>query len=84
MKTKGWVIVTGAGGGIGEIVVQKLLVNNYKVICTDKETPISNLKNKLNNIEYKNKLEFLEIDLDSLSMTEGLKHILEHKKENQN
>ena len=66
MKTKGWVIVTGAGGGIGEIVVQKLLVNNYKVICTDKEKPISNLKNKLNNIEYKDKLEFLEIDLDSL------------------
>jgi len=24
------------------------------------------------------------MDLDSLSMTDGLKHILEHKKENQN
>jgi len=29
------------------------------------------------------KCTFCEIDLDSLSMTEGLKHILEHKKQNQ-
>ena len=39
-----WVIVTGAGGGIGEIVVEKLLNNNYKVICIDKKKPIINLK----------------------------------------
>ena len=30
------------------------------------------------------KCPYCEIDLDSLSMTDGLKHILEHKKENQN
>jgi len=30
------------------------------------------------------KCPYCEIDLDSLSMTVGLKHILEHKKENQN
>jgi hypothetical protein len=29
------------------------------------------------------KCPYCEIDLDSLSMTEGLKHILEHKKEMQ-
>ena len=30
------------------------------------------------------KCPYCEINLDSLSMTDGLKHILEHKKENQN
>ena len=37
-------------------------------------------------IEIRNilKCPYCEIDLDSLSMTDGLKHILEHKKENQN
>jgi len=30
------------------------------------------------------KCPYCKIDLDSLSMAEGLKHILEHKKENQN
>ena len=30
------------------------------------------------------KCPYCEIDLDSLSMTDGLKHVLEHKKENQN
>jgi len=29
------------------------------------------------------KCPYCEIDLDSLSMTDGLKHILEHKKEMQ-
>ena len=32
----------------------------------------------------KMKCPYCDIDLDSLSMNEGLKHILEHKKENQN
>jgi hypothetical protein len=30
------------------------------------------------------KCPYCEIDLDVLSMSEGLKHILEHKKNNQN
>jgi len=29
------------------------------------------------------KCPYCEINLDSLSMTDGLKHVLEHKKENQ-
>jgi len=37
-----------------------------------------------NTHEIRNTLKrpYCEIDLDSLSMAEGLKHILEHKKEN--
>ena len=66
METKNWVVITGAGGGIGEIVVEELLRNSYKVICLDKKLPITKLKNKLNNIEYAGNLEFLEIDLDVL------------------
>ncbi len=30
------------------------------------------------------KCPYCDIDLDALSMTDGLKHVLEHKKENQN
>jgi len=35
-------------------------------------------------IELYLEMPYCEINLDSLSMTDGLKHILEHKKENQN
>lgn len=66
LNSQYWVMVTGAGGGIGEIVVEKLLANNYKVICIDKKKPISNLKNKFYNSDYLENIEYLEIDLSTL------------------
>ena len=79
MKTKSWVIVTGAGGGIGEIVVKKLLSNNYKVICLDKKIPIINLKNKFNKIDYADSLEFLEINLEFIVKDNKNKYFNEKK-----
>ena len=80
MKSKYWVMVTGAGGGIGEIVVEKLLHNNYKVICIDKKKPITKLKNKLDNSDSLENVEYLEIDLNTLVNNNKHKKNLAKKK----
>ncbi len=79
LKSQYWVMVTGAGGGIGEIVVEKLLDNNYKVICIDKKKPICSLKNKLDNTNYLKNVEYLEIDLNTLVKDNNDKNFAEKK-----
>ena len=78
LKSQYWVMVTGNGGGIGEIVVEKLLDNNYKVIYIDKK-PIFSLKNKLDNSEYLENVEYLEIDLNTLLNENKDKNFAEKK-----